>query len=259
MKQPELGQTILRLRKEKKLTQEELVERCNINVRTLQRIESGEVTPRDFTLKSLFSALDFDIDQIEKTLANKKDKQWIKLGWIFGIIYFVLGIAEFSVDVLRFESSLPYYFPFIYTLVKVFCLVSFAIFMMGFASTGRAFSIPVLQIGAFIMIGVITISQLYDVISLFPGISEDEFLAIKGIVAVMSGAVGLAFAYGLYQMHEHLGALAKVAAVMELVLSAFFMSFFLAVVGLFILIPVTVIEIIILFQAFEKLKIVRED
>jgi len=47
MKQPQLGQTILTLRQEKKITQEELVERCNLNVRTLQRIEAGEVTPRD--------------------------------------------------------------------------------------------------------------------------------------------------------------------------------------------------------------------
>lgn len=38
MKQPELGKRISELRKEKGLTQEELVEKCNINVRTIQRI-----------------------------------------------------------------------------------------------------------------------------------------------------------------------------------------------------------------------------
>ena len=46
MKQPELGQIIHDLRKQKGLTQEELVEKCNISVRTIQRIEAGEVTPR---------------------------------------------------------------------------------------------------------------------------------------------------------------------------------------------------------------------
>lgn len=49
MRQPELGKKILELRKEKGLTQEELVEKRNISVRTLQRIETGEVTPRVFT------------------------------------------------------------------------------------------------------------------------------------------------------------------------------------------------------------------
>ena len=43
MNQPELGRKIVELRKAKGLTQEELVEICNLNVRTLQRIESGEV------------------------------------------------------------------------------------------------------------------------------------------------------------------------------------------------------------------------
>lgn len=41
MKQPELGKYIAGLRETKGLTQEELVSRCNISVRTLQRIESG--------------------------------------------------------------------------------------------------------------------------------------------------------------------------------------------------------------------------
>lgn len=61
MKQPELGKKIIELRKSKGLTQEELVEKCNINVRTLQRIESGEVTPRSYTIKIIFKALDCNI------------------------------------------------------------------------------------------------------------------------------------------------------------------------------------------------------
>jgi transcriptional regulator with XRE-family HTH domain len=63
MKQPELGRKIAELRKAKGLTQEELVEKCNLNVRTLQRIESGEVTPRNYTIKSIFAALDYDFSR----------------------------------------------------------------------------------------------------------------------------------------------------------------------------------------------------
>ncbi|MGM0473729.1 MAG: helix-turn-helix domain-containing protein [Bacteroidota bacterium] len=39
MAQPELGKRIAELRKARGLTQEELVEKCNLSVRTLQRIE----------------------------------------------------------------------------------------------------------------------------------------------------------------------------------------------------------------------------
>ena len=55
MKQPELGKKILELRKAKGLTQEELVEKCNISVRTIQRIETGEVTPRGKTIKHILN------------------------------------------------------------------------------------------------------------------------------------------------------------------------------------------------------------
>jgi len=60
MKQPELGKMISDLRKSKGLTQEELVEKCNLSVRTLIRIESGEVMPRSYTIKAIFSALDYN-------------------------------------------------------------------------------------------------------------------------------------------------------------------------------------------------------
>jgi transcriptional regulator with XRE-family HTH domain len=59
MKQPDLGKKIADLRKAKSLTQEELVKKCNLNVRTLQRIESGIVTPRSYTIKTIFAALEY--------------------------------------------------------------------------------------------------------------------------------------------------------------------------------------------------------
>jgi transcriptional regulator with XRE-family HTH domain len=63
IQQPELGKKITDLRKEKGLTQEELVEKCNLNVRTLQRIEAGEVTPRTYTIRLIFEALDYSLEK----------------------------------------------------------------------------------------------------------------------------------------------------------------------------------------------------
>lgn len=71
MKQPELGKKIAELRKAKGLTQEELVQKCNLSVRTLQRIESGEVTPRSYTIRIIFAALDFDIYDSSKRVPNR--------------------------------------------------------------------------------------------------------------------------------------------------------------------------------------------
>lgn len=64
MKQPELGRKISELRKAKGMTQEDLVEKCNISVRTIQRIETGEVMPRSYTIKTILAALDYDLGKV---------------------------------------------------------------------------------------------------------------------------------------------------------------------------------------------------
>lgn len=73
MKQPDLGKKIAELRKAKGLTQEELVSLCNLNVRTLQRIESGEVSPRSYTVKTIFTALDFDLHLAHDPVLKDED------------------------------------------------------------------------------------------------------------------------------------------------------------------------------------------
>ena len=74
IQQPDLGKKIADLRKAKGLTQEELVEKCNLNVRTLQRIESGEVTPRTYTIRLIFEALEYSFD--------KSDEKGLIIKWL---------------------------------------------------------------------------------------------------------------------------------------------------------------------------------
>ncbi len=84
MKQPELGRKIVNLRKQQGLTQEELVAQCNINVRTIQRIEAGEVTPRSYTLKSILHVLGAEFDNLEEEKESVKEvdaKKLINKGW----------------------------------------------------------------------------------------------------------------------------------------------------------------------------------
>jgi transcriptional regulator with XRE-family HTH domain len=60
MNQPNLGLKVAELRQQKGLTQERLAELCEVSPRTIQRIESGEVDPRGYTLHCLGEALEFD-------------------------------------------------------------------------------------------------------------------------------------------------------------------------------------------------------
>jgi uncharacterized Tic20 family protein len=63
MKQPDLGLKVTELRKQKNITQEKLAELCEVSTRTIQRIESGEVDPRKFTLSMLSDILEFDFGE----------------------------------------------------------------------------------------------------------------------------------------------------------------------------------------------------
>lgn len=70
MNQPDLGLKVSELRQQKGLTQEQLSELCDVSPRTIQRIESGEVDPRSYTIQSLGAALDFDFDEENSTNEN---------------------------------------------------------------------------------------------------------------------------------------------------------------------------------------------
>jgi len=69
MNQPQLGLKVAELRQQKGLTQEQLAEKCEVSARTIQRIESGEVDPRVYTLHCLSDVLEFDFG--EENTANE--------------------------------------------------------------------------------------------------------------------------------------------------------------------------------------------
>lgn len=61
----------------KGITQEELAERAQVNIRTIQRIENGESEPRGRTLRLISKALQIDVSEIKvdnnynKSISNK--------------------------------------------------------------------------------------------------------------------------------------------------------------------------------------------
>jgi uncharacterized Tic20 family protein/DNA-binding XRE family transcriptional regulator len=116
MNQPDLGHKVADLRQQKGLTQEQLAEKCEVNPRTIQRIESGEVDPRYYTLQCLSRELDFDflIDD------NKSDSLWVVVMHLSSIIpLFIVPlllwswkknrsskINEQGRDVLNFQATM---------------------------------------------------------------------------------------------------------------------------------------------------------
>jgi uncharacterized Tic20 family protein len=64
MDKTSIAKKIIHYRKLKGITQETLSETTGLNVRTIQRIESGEVDPRLYTLKSIADALGVNLEEL---------------------------------------------------------------------------------------------------------------------------------------------------------------------------------------------------
>ena len=55
-------------------TQKELSELSNISVRSIQRIENGEILPRSYTLKTLAQTLEISFESIQKAKPAQKHR-----------------------------------------------------------------------------------------------------------------------------------------------------------------------------------------
>lgn len=119
MNQHEIGRKLSELRKNKGLTQEELAIRCGVNVRTIQRIETGTVSPRIATLKLIGAELDYEIPFEE----NDDSKFWLLTLHLSNFISFPIipliiwamkkdenpEIDRHGKDVINFQISMMIY------------------------------------------------------------------------------------------------------------------------------------------------------
>lgn len=67
MQKLDFGKKLIEVRKAKGLTQVEVAEICKITTRTIQRIETGIVKPRAFTIKLISETLGFDFFETSNT------------------------------------------------------------------------------------------------------------------------------------------------------------------------------------------------
>ena len=275
MKQPDLGKKISELRKEKGLTQEELVDKCNISVRTLQRIESGDVTPRSYTVKTILAALDYDLSKIsvidDKTGQNlyewlrdvllidiNPDKsvnyliKQLNIAWLFGLIYFILGFLEGAAEYYRIkEDQMIFSIPF-YICMKISVLIAFFFFQRGFIIVGHLFKNYLLKIMSFVLIFGMFLIISYDIGSIFYESIEREF--ILGAEALTFGGIGIVFGVALIKLQKSFGQLPVITGIFELFASCFFLTVLFAFIGQIILIPAELLEIVILYKAVELIK-----
>jgi uncharacterized Tic20 family protein/DNA-binding Xre family transcriptional regulator len=141
MKQPELGLKVAELRQQKGLTQEKLAEICEVSSRTIQRIESGEVDPRVYTLQCLNAALEFDFG-VENTANENLWLAILHLSSVFSIPIIPLLMWSWKKDqsikidkhgrqVLNFQVTMT-----LTILAAVLLLVAFPVALVAMDESG---------------------------------------------------------------------------------------------------------------------------
>jgi transcriptional regulator with XRE-family HTH domain len=260
MKQPELGQKILKLRKQKGFTQEELVAQCNINVRTIQRIEAGEVNPRSYTVKIILEVLGadyFEEEQKDEVVFTAKEKRSLQIAWISGVVYFLIGFVETASDFYQFTDDTSLLNTFIYAVIKIISAVSFVFFFAGFYAIATRYKSQLLKVITILLMATFVISNCVAVFTLHV---VDETFAVRVVVeAVVFGVLQLVFGIGILQLHRKLGPLAQVSGILEVIVGVCFGTVIFAYLGLFLLIPAVILETLLRYKLSKKESITHDD
>lgn len=267
MQQPELGNKITTLRKQKGFTQEELVERCNINVRTLQRIENGEVSPRSYTIKTILSALDHDFEELygeentttkdSITLGSETEAKSVRflltLAAISGILYLLIGPFEAFSDYYRFGEEDLIFGLGGHVFIKIVSYLSYALFIYGFLVVGKLYQNYLMKIAAVLLISVLFLFYTYDIISMF----HESVLPIEGILVAQSiivGTLGLLFGISILKSAKEWGVLGYITGGLELFTAFCFLIVILALVGLVTQFPTVIVEVVLLIKIRQMVK-----
>ncbi|MEQ8470050.1 MAG: helix-turn-helix transcriptional regulator [Marinoscillum sp.] len=275
IQQPKLGELLVQLRKKKGWTQEELVETCNVSVRTIQRIESGEVTPRTSTIKLLLAALDYDPKEWKGfTEKEESDRSPFKLfknmlalnlpenqlkksfqdAWIAGIIYLLFYILDTAMEFILSENR-QFLNQAIYISVKVATMGTLLLFMRGFISLATLLENQLLKIASYLSLSISFLWHSSDIalMLLYPNLHEMEGVLAAGFI-LFSGATAIFYGIGLRRLQDAVGKSAKYAGTVEVIMGICLMTIILSPVALVIVAPALILEIMILAKADDLAK-----
>lgn len=264
MQQPELGRRLTALRRERNLTQEELVEKSHVSVRTIQRIEAGEVLPRMSTVKILlealgehyesFSARPPQVMETQKSILPNANRNTVLVAALAGIVYLVSQIILGGMDVAWITGDHDWGFMMnaIYTGFTVVMVVSYALFARGFIVLSAVFENTLLRAIAYMLVIATVGMGILDVTSL--SVEDVESLWIPyAMAAVLFGALSIIFGISLIRLQDGMGELSRIAGMLEIVIGCMLVTVVLFFVTYVIMIPAVIVEILVLYRGYEYL------
>ena len=262
MQQPELGRRLTALRKERNLTQEELVQKSHVSVRTIQRIEAGEVMPRLITVRILLEALGESYEsfstqqnQVMETKSNPSSpnhRNTMLVAILAGAIYLVSEVILCMLDISWLTNGREWGFRMniIYASLTGVMVISLALFARGFIALSGVFENTLLRVAAYLLIIITAGKSFLDIASLSASDIESVWIPYA-VVSVLMGVVGIVFGIALMQLQDGMGELSRVAGILEVIMGCLLITVVLFFVSYLILIPTVVIEMMVLYRGYE--------
>jgi len=252
MKQPELGVRIAGLRIQNSMTQKELADLCNVDIRTIQRIEAGEVVPRMHTLRLLSTALGFELSYDNDDMKNnvKETGSRSRLSFIAGIIFSINAIPVVFYLITGSLNSL------IYLLSIIIHISSSIFFYRGFYLQGRQYGNAILAVSSMITIILLPLINLMELFKNYlfthysPVMITPVIFTLLCINAIVFG-IGLGIESnkrkGLYRINLY-----TTAGILTIIQSVLFisMNFTLIGIGLTISIGTNILLTLILYREY---------
>ncbi len=260
---------------ERGLTQLELREKCHVSVRTIQRIESGAVTPRLATIKILLKALGEDENQWfgpqvkvrGGLLMETFNSMWLvrtsdsalKLAfmpaWIAGIIYLLMVLMEQGLGAFSEQLNEDYFIIPAMAIVKVMAAISFFLFTRGILSLALLFEIHLLKVAAYLSMIFVPLLYFTEVAIILYTQDISGFVStVRTLSVAPLGAISVVLGMGLLKLQDGMGRVAKIAGRLEIAFGISYMSLVLSFVGVFLLVPLLVVEIVLVSKADQLVK-----
>jgi len=264
MQQPELGRRLTALRKERNLTQEELVEKSHVSVRTIQRIEAGEVLPRTITIKILLEALGerFEsfstqknqVKETAKSILPTTHRNTLLVAVLAGAVYLISEVILGTMDIAWFVGDRNWGFRMnaIYTGLIVVMVISLALFAHGFIALSAVFENSLLKVASYLLIISTICKGILDVSSLSAEDMESIWIPYA-VIAIILGAVAIVFGVSLIRLQDSMGELSRAAGILEIVMGCLLITVVFFFISYVVFIPAVVVEILVLYRGYEYL------
>ncbi len=103
------------------------------------------------------------------------------------------------------------------------------------------------------MIFVYTIFILIENYHVIFPFDDELYLFIQAGTALLFGAIGIVLGVGIFRLKEHVGAIAALAGIFEIIIALLFLTILGWFIALLLLIPAVILEIALLYKVSEGL------